>query len=156
MTPQRRAVVALLVAAKTHPTAEEIYDRVSALLPDVSRTTVYNTLHELVKPKVLTAVAEPNASSQRYDTNAEEHQHLSCLGCGALIDVQRELHDLDLSREETQGYRIVRHQVTFYGYCPKCKGKDADHSSDKGRTTADPRGSSEWRPPRIVARHPQR
>jgi Fe2+ or Zn2+ uptake regulation protein len=39
-----------------------------------------------------------------------------------LVDINREFEGLELSKGEVAGYQIVKQQVTFYGYCPKCKG----------------------------------
>ena len=48
ITPQRRAIFRALIHGDSHPTAEEVYQRVLSVMPDISRATVYNTLHELV------------------------------------------------------------------------------------------------------------
>jgi hypothetical protein len=48
------------------------------------------------------------------------HHHLFCMRCHALIDISRDFKGLELS-QETGGYRIVKSQVTFYGYCPDCQ-----------------------------------
>ena len=37
ITPQRRVILALLVQDDSHPTADEIYQRVLAVMPQVSR-----------------------------------------------------------------------------------------------------------------------
>lgn len=122
ITPQRRAIFELLAQDDTHPTAEEIYQRVLAVMPDVSRTTVYNTIHELLTLGELAEVEELSAAGTRYDTHTNQHHHLFCLRCKNLVDIDRDLAGLDLAPEETSGYQIVRRQVTFYGYCPNCQG----------------------------------
>jgi hypothetical protein len=43
ITPQRRVIIEQLVTDKSHPTVEEIYQRVRSVMPEVSRTTIYNT-----------------------------------------------------------------------------------------------------------------
>jgi Fe2+ or Zn2+ uptake regulation protein len=48
ITPQRRVIFETLINDNSHPTAEEVYRRVVSVMPDISRTTVYNTLRELV------------------------------------------------------------------------------------------------------------
>ena len=121
ITAQRRLIFELLAGDDSHPTAEEIYERVISVMPEVSRTTVYNTLRELVALGELTEVDDPNQSGTRYDTNPGHHHHLFCMRCGALTDVARDFESVRLSPEEAEGYRIVKSQVTFYGYCPKCQ-----------------------------------
>jgi Fur family ferric uptake transcriptional regulator len=120
MTPQRRAIVELLAAGHAHFTAEDVYQHISARMPDVSRTTVYSTLRDLVARGELTEVADPGAEAVRYDTNSGLHHHLVCLGCHKLLDIGRDFPGLRLTAKETSGFQITRHQVTFYGYCPAC------------------------------------
>jgi len=49
------------------------------------------------------------------------HHHLLCMRCHALIDISRDFEGLELPQKERAGYRIVKSQVTFYGYCPDCQ-----------------------------------
>jgi Fe2+ or Zn2+ uptake regulation protein len=123
ITPQRRAIFEALIRDDSHPTAEEIYQRVWSVMPDISRTTVYNTLHELVAVGALMEVEDLSEGGTRYDTTTSLHHHLFCLGCHTLTDIDGGFQLLDLPLNETAGYRIVRHQVTFYGYCPNCQEK---------------------------------
>lgn len=125
ITPQRRTILELLVGDDTHPTADEVYQRVLAILPDVSRTTIYNTLRELVARDVITEVYDPSGGSLRYDTNTGVHHHLFCTRCHALIDIGHDFEGLNLTPEETAGYRILKRQVTFYGICPACQKREA-------------------------------
>jgi Fe2+ or Zn2+ uptake regulation protein len=121
ITPQRRAIFEALIRDDGHPTAEEIYQGVLSVMPDISRTTVYNTLHELIAVGALMEVEDPSEGGTRYDTSTSQHHHLFCLGCHTLVDIDRDFQGLGLLPNETAGYRIVRHQVTFYGYCPNCQ-----------------------------------
>jgi Fur family peroxide stress response transcriptional regulator len=121
ITPQRRAILELLRGDRSHPTAEAVYRQMLATMPDVSRTTVYNTLRELVDLDALAPVDDKNEGGRRYDTNTDNHHHLSCIRCHALIDLNRDFEGVGLPAEDRRGYRIVKHQITFYGYCPDCQ-----------------------------------
>jgi Fe2+ or Zn2+ uptake regulation protein len=121
ITPQRRAIFEALVRNESHPTAEEVYQIVCSVMPDISRTTVYNTLHELVAVGALMEVEDLSEGGTRYDTSTSQHHHLFCLGCHKLVDIGRDFPRLELAPSETAGYHIVRRQVTFYGYCPDCQ-----------------------------------
>jgi len=121
ITPQRRVIFELLAEDDSHPTADEIYQRMLSVMPEVSRTTVYNTLRELVALDELTVVEDLIESGTRYDTNSSNHHHLFCMRCHALIDISRDFAGVELPPEETAGYRIVKSQVTFYGVCPDCQ-----------------------------------
>ena len=126
ITPQRRVILELLIKDHSHPTADEIYQRVLSAMPEVSRTTVYNTLRELTALGELTPVHDLGEASQRYDTNSETHHHLYCTQCHTLIDIERDFEGLNLTPKETSGYQILSRQVTFYGICPDCRAKKPD------------------------------
>jgi Fe2+ or Zn2+ uptake regulation protein len=121
ITPQRRVIFEALLHDDSHPTAEEVYQRVLALMPDISRTTVYNTLRELVALRELMTVEDLSEGGTRYDTNTAQHHHLFCMGCHSLVDIHHEFEGLELPPAEAAGCRVVRSQVTFYGYCPDCQ-----------------------------------
>jgi Fe2+ or Zn2+ uptake regulation protein len=121
ITPQRRVILELLAQDHSHPTADEVYQRVLSAMPDVSRTTVYNTLRELVVLGELTEVQDLSEGGLRYDTDASAHHHLFCMHCHTLVDIDHDFEGLALPPEETSGYQIVRRQVTFYGICPDCQ-----------------------------------
>ncbi|MGD2206770.1 MAG: Fur family transcriptional regulator [Anaerolineae bacterium] len=123
ITPQRRVIFETLSQDDSHPTAEEIFRRVSAIMPDISRTTVYNTLHEMVAVDALVEVEDLSGEGTRYDVNTDQHHHLFCMSCHTLLDIDRAYKGLVLSPDEAAGYRVVRRQVTFYGYCPTCQGE---------------------------------
>jgi Fe2+ or Zn2+ uptake regulation protein len=125
ITPQRRAIFEALSRDDSHPTAEEVYQSVRSAMPDISRTTVYNTLHELVTVGALMQVEDLSEGGTRYDTRTNQHHHLFCLGCHTLVDIDRDFRGLELPPDETEGYRIVRRQVTFYGHCPNCQDKQS-------------------------------
>lgn len=121
ITPQRRLIFKILVEDVGHPAAEEVYQRAMQAMPDISRSTVYNTLNALVDLGALDKVQDISAEETRYDTETVHHHHLYCLRCGRLIDVHQIFDGLTLAPEEQQGYQIVRRQVTFYGYCHECR-----------------------------------
>jgi Fe2+ or Zn2+ uptake regulation protein len=121
ITHQRRVIFETLIGDGGHPTAEEIYQRVASQMPDISRTTVYNTLRELVSLHQLVAVEDLGEGGTHYDTEVSRHHHLFCMNCHTLKDLKRDFQGLDLAPAEAAGYRIVRSQVTFYGICPDCQ-----------------------------------
>ena len=121
ITPQRRLIFELLAEDESHPTAEELYKLVISRMPDVSQTTVYNTLRELVELGELSPVENLSEAGARFDTNTSHHHHLFCMHCHTLVDIERDFPDVKLTLEETKEYQIVKNQVTFYGICRECQ-----------------------------------
>jgi len=116
ITPQRRLIFQALTGDHGHPTAEDVYQHVIASMPDMSRTTVYTTLKELVALGELVEI-DLGEGKTRFGTDTSSHHHLLCVSCHALTDIHRDFESLELRPEEAQGYRIVDRQVTFYSYC---------------------------------------
>lgn len=120
VTPQRRAIVEVLLKEDAHLTADRILTRVRRELPSISPATVYNTLHELTK---LGLVHELDLGlgleERRYDVGTDKHDHMVCLGCGRIEDVPRR-DGKKPSAEESHGFEIVDRRVTYLGFCPDC------------------------------------
>ncbi|MBD0708286.1 MULTISPECIES: Fur family transcriptional regulator [unclassified Streptomyces] len=121
MTSQRRVVAEVLDGEHVHLTADEVHARAVALLPEIARATVYNTLGELV---ALGEVAElsTDGRAKRYDPNARRpHQHLVCSGCGVIRDVHPAGDPLgDLPPAERYGFTVAKVDMTYRGRCPDC------------------------------------
>ncbi len=121
LTPQRLSILSCLEGNKDHPTAEEIYNKVSKKFPTMSRATVYNTLETLVQQGRLTSVTiDPDR--RHFDPNTEKHHHLICSECKRIADIHVDF-DLDVPKEEKQGFQITGSHVEFYGICPECRKK---------------------------------
>ena len=119
VTPQRRAIIQVLLEDCAHPTAEQIFTRVRGVMPDISQATVYNTLRELVEIGALQGL-DLGLKERHYDVDTTDHAHLVCLGCGRIEDVPYDCEALTLPPECTHGFRVVDRRVTFRGYCPDC------------------------------------
>jgi Fe2+ or Zn2+ uptake regulation protein len=121
LTPQRRVVAEVLAGEHVHLTADEVYERARAALPEISLATVYNTLNELV---AMGEVLEVNHAGdrRRYDPNVGElHEHLLCVGCGRILDVHAPRPQLDEAARH--GFEIHDVDVVFRGRCPECSAR---------------------------------
>lgn len=86
LTPQRVAVVRELATDGSHPTAQELFDRLRVTLSTMSFATVYNTLDVLRGAELCSALALTPGSG-RFDPNVSPHDHLVCDGCGSVRDL---------------------------------------------------------------------
>jgi Fe2+ or Zn2+ uptake regulation protein len=119
VTPQRRLIYQALEGNTSHPRVEDIYDKVRAIIPDISLATVYKTLRELVDMGELLEIKYDGEQS-RFDPNTEQHNHLVCTRCGRMEDVLQHFPGLDLNETERRGFRIKQSEVVFWGICPTC------------------------------------
>ena len=131
LTPQRRAIVDVIIEKEgEHLTAEEIYDEVKKICPDIGLATVYRTVLLLEEVGVIFKL-DLNDGCRRYElVHSEEthrHHHLVCNECRAVFEVQDDLLDeLEESIETTYGFKILDHSVKFFGVCSECCKKQKD------------------------------
>jgi len=122
LTPQRMAVLKVLVLSDGHPSVEHIYNQVKEDFPMTSLGTVYKTVSML---KEMGEILELGFSedSNRYDGNKPyPHPHLICIHCKVIIDPDiNTLGVLPQVVAEKTGYKIVNHRLDFYGVCPACQ-----------------------------------
>ncbi len=75
VTPQRIAILEVLMDMKSHPTAEEIYELLKKNHPNISLTTVYNTLRIFVQKDIIKKVFTGD-DKIRYDSGQMKHHHI--------------------------------------------------------------------------------
>src|SRR2546428_12346257 len=80
-TPQRYAVMALLMEHTRHPTAAEIFEAVNRLDPRSSRATTYNNLRDLVQAGLVREVAVEGRAA-RFDAKSMGHHPFILGPCG--------------------------------------------------------------------------
>ena len=120
-TQQRRIVMEELEKLCNHPAADELYDAVKRRLPGISKGTVYRNLQVLAEQESVKTI-ESSGGVRHYDHNTHEHYHVRCTGCGKVADVSLEDIDLPrLTRRQTSGFTIERHNLELFGLCPTCQ-----------------------------------
>ncbi|MDW7674852.1 MAG: Fur family transcriptional regulator [Bacillota bacterium] len=125
ITPQRRIILKVFLDnLEHHLSAEEIYNIVKETHPEIGLATVYRTLDLLAELEVLQRVNFGDGRS-RYefsDREVHHHHHLICLGCGEVTEFDDDkLEVLEKTISEKSSFKIVDHQLKFYGYCNKCQ-----------------------------------
>lgn len=106
-----------------HFTAEELASICSKKKPAVSRATVYRSLRQLLEAGVIreTAFGDKHHHFEHvYDE--KPHHHAQCVRCHAFIEFP-DLHEDKVYRPilEKQGFKILGHEMHFYGICRKCQ-----------------------------------
>lgn len=86
LTLQRLAVAQILFIRPVHLTAEQILQRAQAIIPEISRATVYNSL-KLFKEKGLLRELVIDPARIVYDSNTSPHYHLYNTDTGEMTDV---------------------------------------------------------------------
>jgi len=141
LTPQRLAIVRELAGDESHPTAQELYERLRPALPTMSFATVYNTLDALTAAGLCSTLALAPGSG-RFDPNMDPHHHLVCDHCGSV----RDLLTPDLSRptpgggspsddsvrraiaKVSPGFEVRSVERIMRGLCAACASADSRHA----------------------------
>lgn len=138
LTPQRIAVLKVLLSERGHPTAEEVYRKVQQDLPTTSLATIYKTLALLADLGEVLEVDLGDGCS-RYDAwQTRPHPHLVCVACERIMDLDE--MPLEAPRDEVArrtGYRILAHRLDFFGVCPQCQQEGKQGPAGEARGGAD-------------------
>ena len=128
LTPQRMAIVRELAADPTHPTAQELFERLQPTLPTLSFATVYNTLDALASAGLCAALAlAPGAA--RFDPNMQPHHHAVCDRCGLVRDVMLGARAARRSADavpgegagpQPPGFEVRAVELIYRGLCAAC------------------------------------
>ena len=116
-TAQRVAVYEYLYTHRTHPSVDTVYEALIKEYPSFSRTTVYNSLHALVKAGLVLELAL-DAEERHYDADTALHGHFHCWGCGEIADFP--LDEELVQRLMPKGFVVEGKGIYFSGHCPAC------------------------------------
>lgn len=134
LTPQRMAIVRELAGDCTHPTAQELFERLQGEFPTMSFATVYNTLDALAKLGLVGSLRL--GAAVRFDPNTSLHHHAVCDACGAVVNLPAGAASPATRRsvEEASGFAIRAEERTYRGLCSRCNSRHEGH--EKGLTKA--------------------
>lgn len=119
LTPQRIAIARELEGDETHPTAQELYERLLPSCPTMSFATVYNTLEALAKNGLIRTIRL--GSAVRFDPNTTSHHHAVCDACGIIIDLPAEAASAASARQPlAHGFSVRTEERTYRGSCSRC------------------------------------
>ncbi|MBK7319146.1 Fur family transcriptional regulator [Candidatus Villigracilis affinis] len=124
ITPQRVELIRLIAASEGHPSASQLYNQIKVQFPTMSLATVYKTLDLLKEVGEVLEIGLRDDS--HYDGNKPyPHPHLICMKCQKIMDGELDaaVGKIVQEVENNFGFRVVKHQLDFYGLCPDCQKK---------------------------------
>ena len=129
MTSQRQVILRAFVESSIrHMSAEEVFEMVKKIAPDIGLATVYRTLDLFTVMDLLKKLDFDDGCS-RYELNDRDdeghfHHHLICLGCGKVWECQDDLLEtLESILQKRLHFHTIDHQLKVYGYCEECEKK---------------------------------
>ncbi len=120
ITPQRLSVIRYLIGNTSHPTAADIFGDLKQKHPNLSFSTVYNTLNMLEEIEEIQSL---NLFDEflNYDPDTSSHFHLVCRKCNRVVDIFNSGQgDIEFTKEDLNGHRIESVQVVLKGICKDC------------------------------------
>lgn len=127
LTPQRIAIVRLFAVDTSHPTAQDLFERLRPAFPSMSFATVYNTLDTLAHTGLATMVRLPGkrGDAARFDPNSAPHHHAVCDRCGAVLDIAAGTlapapGAVKKLGRVAPGFSVRAVERTYRGLCARC------------------------------------
>lgn len=123
LTDQRAAILDVMVKNQgKHLTAEEVLIEAKEKMPNIGIATVYRTLDKLASIEVLykTMFVGDKYHYELAGIENHQHHHVICLNCNRIIEMEDDLLNNLEAELEAKGFKIIDHELKFYGYCPDC------------------------------------
>ena len=123
-TEQREAVLKKILDTKGHFEIEEIVHKFKIDNVNVSRATIYRTLHILREIGIITEVIKYKNKTIYEVGLKHHHDHLICRKCGKIIEFHSdELERLQNDLCENYKFKPEFHRLEIYGLCNRCRTK---------------------------------
>jgi Fur family peroxide stress response transcriptional regulator len=131
VTPQRLAIIKVLLASAEHPRADSIFAAVRRQHPTISLATVHRTLETLCEIGEARKVTMLHDSA-RYDGNITPHHHVVCVQCRRIRDIEiPELDRLLEGRSELGEFTVLGSSLEIHARCESCEAKRGEGSAGK-------------------------
>lgn len=127
MTTQRKVILDIFVANQgRHLSAEDVHVILREQKSDIGLATVYRTLELLSQIEILQKLDFGDGRSRfeldLHDSSQHHHHHLICLECGDVFEFEDDLlEELERKINEQSNFKVIDHQVKFFGYCQECQ-----------------------------------
>lgn len=131
---RRDLVFDFVTQTKGHFTADEIYQALLKIDPEIGIATVYRTIRLLVDCGVLIehTFSEKKGFFEVNEVNSKHHDHLICNTCGKIIEFHCDIIENHQQRiAEQHQFKINSHKLEIYGVCSECQQQNKAVISQK-------------------------
>ena len=123
MTKYEKKIYELVIASRSHMTADQIFLALRQTYPTVALATVYNNLNKLHSAGLIRRISQ-EGMPDRYD-RTERHDHLVCKICGKLSDAR--LSDLTGQLQSQLGVPILAYDLKLIYICEDCRRREREN-----------------------------
>jgi Fe2+ or Zn2+ uptake regulation protein len=129
ITGARRSLIAALVAAEGHVTAEELIAQLQREHPDLAASTVYRLLVDLESLGLVVHVHLGHGPAV-YHLAGANHVHLVCDHCGLVTELSPAMVDaMSGQLRQEFGFQAAFHHFSIGGTCGACAAHHASPAS---------------------------
>ncbi len=129
VTHQRTAVADVVFTSDAHLSVDDIERLLRERGEKIGKATIYRTMDLLVRSR-LVEEHDFGEGFKRYEHRLSQnpvHDHLICLECGTVQEVEaEEVYGLLRRVRDEHGFTPVRHRVDVYGLCRACREAGAE------------------------------
>jgi Fur family transcriptional regulator, ferric uptake regulator len=120
-TPQRRALLQVLVETSGHVTGVELIERARLRDPETTASTVYRTLGVLEQLGLVSHSHGHDGREEFHLWPAVEHAHLACTTCLETWEIEgEEALAITQGLAQTRGFTVQLSHLTISGLCREC------------------------------------
>lgn len=124
VTEQRLGILAALTSGRMHVTAQEVFEKVIKLHPEIGFATVYRFLRKMTELNFVTEVRMGGLPARYELTPRRHHDHLTCVDCGRIVEFENsKIEDLQERVAAEHGFILTHHVLELYGHCRNCQKK---------------------------------
>jgi len=116
-TKQMNVILDIMKNDRSHPTIQELCEKVTTVDSSIGQATVYRNVSKLCEEGILTKIS---VGIDHYDYIKNPHYHLCCYKCLKLYDVFDESYFDKSLIEKKHNVKIDSSSVLFYGVCSNC------------------------------------
>ena len=118
LTKHRKDILTILEKNKKPMSAELILSSLPENTMDLS--TVYRSLDRLHSAGLISKSVINHTA--HYFLSDHEHNHfMICLSCKDMFELDCHIHSMVHHIEDETNFKIIQHDLTFYGYCVECQ-----------------------------------
>ncbi len=95
-------------------------------MPRISLGTVYRNLERLADSGMIRKLDHPG-SKRRFDGDLRGHQHIRCVVCGRVEDIDAPAEPAGGDDEglfDSTGFSDIERRIEYVGVCPECQSKN--------------------------------
>lgn len=135
VTPQRRAIIDIILNSHEHLTPAALHEKVVQQDPSIGLVTIYRTIEILAELGFICEMhAGGSCRSYLMRNPSEHHHHLICSDCGKVIDfIDCNLEKLENRLAHENNFKISSHLLEFLGQCRDCRSSNGNNNKQKSK-----------------------